>query len=152
MVMQTQITKRSLYQGRRRSVVFDARCGETCDCRVTATTFTAAIVALTAEHAYVTSSPSLERHGCKLSAIGFESWCFEFRRGTGRGASMTFAAKDWIVAYERSLADYGTHEDCVAFFFPSRAGNAEDASRQAFERAESIEEDRRCLEYRERDM
>lgn len=120
MVMQPQITKRSVYQGRRRSVVFDAKCGEACDCRVTAANRKAAIVALAAEHTYVTSSPSLERRRCKLYAIGCESWCFEFRRGTGRMCSMTFAAKDWIAAYERALADYGTHEDCVAFFFPSR--------------------------------
>jgi hypothetical protein len=110
---QITVEKRTIYSfGKRKSVVFDACQGEWSV--LGAPTRKAAIAALIAERDYVTAQPSLTRGGCTLKAHGLNEWCFRLPSG----GSMCFGAADWIVAYERVVTDYGTHEDCQGFFHP----------------------------------
>ena len=110
---QITVEKRTIYAfGKRKHIVYDARQGSAWSaCGPTRKT---AIAALIAERDYVTSQPSLTRGGCTLKAHGLNEWCFQLPSG----CSMCFGAADWIAAWERVVADYGTHEDCQGFFHP----------------------------------
>lgn len=104
------VDRRSIYQGgKRRGFVFDARQGSW---SATASSRKAAIAALVAQREYVTQAPQLARGGCKLFAQDVNEWCFVLPSG----CAMCFCATDWIAAWERVVADYGTHEDCQGFF------------------------------------
>lgn len=115
--MKPQIEKRSVYSyGRRKHSVWDARCGEACDCRVEAPDKKTAKSELEAEHEYINSAPSLERGGCKLFAVGRNFWSF----GLSKRSFMIFEAPTFEDAYAIVAAKdcYGEHPDCVAFFQP----------------------------------
>lgn len=115
--MKFQVEKRSVYEGgRRKRVVFDARCGEKCDCQESAKSRKAVLTAISATHEYVSTAPSVDARGCRLFAQGLNQWCFELRSHTPTAASMLFGAHDWIAAYEYALKCYSDHPDCQAFF------------------------------------
>lgn len=116
-----RVESRAVYEhGKRRHFVYDALYDGV---RVTADSRKEAIALALAEHAYLEVQPEAKHNGCRLYALGLNSWCFELCSGTPRASSMVFGATDFAKALEIARRDYSDHPDCVAFFLQTTKGS-----------------------------
>lgn len=112
-----EVSKRSVYEyGKRKRVVYDAKCSEPCRCEATEATRAAALAVVATEHHYVCLTAPLVHGSCKLQRTGLFSWCFTLRAGSPTASSMLFNAASASDALEVCRRSYHDHPDCIEFF------------------------------------
>lgn len=107
-----EVTKRSIYNGGRRSATYDARGTlRGVEFSVTAKSKKEAIEAAKAEIEFMLSAGSFEAGGCAVRPSGFQSWDFVL---PGR-CVMSYGAASLQAAIDYAAWSYRDHADAAAF-------------------------------------